>query len=106
MGKSKKPEKGKQLVDLEEIKKAAVALRSVNHKTRQNILNLLHDNKEMKVTDIYKKLKLEQSLASAFLGLLRGSGMVKTRRDGQMIYYSVNYEHLSEIGEAVKIING
>lgn len=105
MSKSKKTANIKQLVDLEEIKKAAMALRGVNHKTRQAILNLLHDNKEMKVSDIYKKLKLEQSLTSAFLGRLRSSGVVKTRRDGQVIYYSVNYEHLSEIGKAVKIIN-
>lgn len=92
-------------VDLEEIKNASVVLRSLNHKLRQTMLKLIHDNGEMMVTDIYRKLKIEQSKASAFLGLLRKSGAVKTRREGQIIYYSVNYERLSAIEKGAAMIN-
>lgn len=96
----------KQLFDLAEVQSAGLVLRSLNHKIRQNILNLLDANKEVRVTDVYKKLKLEQSLASSYLGMLRRANVVKTRRDGQVIYYSVNYQRLSEIGRAAKMING
>lgn len=105
MGTSKKATT-KSLVDLEEIKKAGTVLRSLNHKLRQDILNLVYTSKEIKVTDIYQKLRIEQSQASAFLALLRRAGVVKTRRDGQVIYYSVNESRLGEISKAASIING
>ena len=96
----------KSLVNLEEIKKAGTVLRSLNHKLRQDMLNLIYTSKEIRVTDIYRKLRIEQSMASAFLAILRRAGLVKTRRDGQVIYYSVNENRLAEIGKAAKIING
>lgn len=102
---SKKGTPAKLQVDLEEIKKAFSTLRTLNHSLRQDMLNLIHTSKEIKVTDIYRKLRIEQSQTSAYLGLLRKSGAVKTRREGQVIYYSVNYEHLSAIEEGAKMIN-
>jgi DNA-binding transcriptional ArsR family regulator len=103
---SKKSTSAKLNIDLEEIKKAYRALRAVDHELRQDMLNLIHTNKEIKVTDIYQKLRIEQSKTSAFLALLRKSGVVRTRREGQIIYYSINYEHLSAIEKGAKIING
>jgi ArsR family transcriptional regulator, virulence genes transcriptional regulator len=93
-------------LDLEELKKAALVLRAINHRVRQQILNLIHKNKEITVSEIYSKLKLEQSLTSSYLAVLRRAGIVKTRREGQSIHYSVNYEHISEIERGAKIING
>jgi DNA-binding transcriptional ArsR family regulator len=103
---TKKKSSAKPLVNLEETAKASLVLRSLNHKLRQAMLRLLHANKEMKVTDIYRKLKIDQSKASAFLGLLRNAGVVKTRREGQVIYYSVNYERIAIVEKGSKIING
>lgn len=108
MAKSKPKNTGtsKQLFNLEEITKAALVLRSLNHKTRQSILNLLDTNTEMKVSDIYKKMKLEQSLTSYFLGLLRKAGVVTTRREGQIIFYAVNHKRLAEIEKGAKLVIG
>jgi hypothetical protein len=36
-------------IELGELKKAALTLRAINHKVRQNILNLVHKNKEITV---------------------------------------------------------
>ena len=108
MAKSKptNPGTSKQIFNLEEIAKAALVLRSLNHKTRQSILNLLDSNAEMKVSDIYKKMKLEQSLTSSFLGLLRKAGVVTTRREGQVIFYAVNHKRLAEIERGAKLVIG
>ena len=60
----------------------------------------------MTVTEIYVKLRLEQSVASQHLAILRKAGFVKTERDGKFIYYSVNTERLEELNKFVKDLVG
>jgi DNA-binding transcriptional ArsR family regulator len=80
-----------------ELKKAAIILRALNHKLRQQIIRLIDENKKITVTDIYIKLRLEQSVASQHLAILRKAGFVKTSREGKYIYYSINPERLNEV---------
>jgi DNA-binding transcriptional ArsR family regulator len=89
-------------VDLYNVKKAAMVLRAINHKLRQQILKLIDENGKMTVTEIYVKLRLEQSVASQHLAILRKAGFVKTERDGKFIYYSVSTERLEELNKFVK----
>jgi ArsR family transcriptional regulator, virulence genes transcriptional regulator len=84
-------------VDFTKTKKAAMILRAVNHKLRQNIILLLEENERLTVTEIYVKLRLEQSVASQHLAILRRAGIVKTVRDGKYIFYSVDKAKLKEI---------
>jgi DNA-binding transcriptional ArsR family regulator len=93
-------------IDVLQLKKAALILRAVNHKLRQQILKLLHQHGKMTVTEIYVKLRLEQSVASQHLAILRKAGFVDTLRDGKFIYYSVNYERLTETHEFAKQLLG
>ncbi len=74
-------------------------VRSIRHPLRQKMLQLLHSHREMTVTDLYIKLRLEQSLASQHLALLRRSGVVKTRREGKFIFYSIDYARLEQMSE-------
>ena len=84
-------------VDVIQLKKAALILRAVNHKLRQQIMKLIHQNGKMTVTEIYVKLRLEQSVASQHLAILRKAGFVNTVRDGKFIFYSVHYERLEQV---------
>jgi len=93
-------------VDLHNLKKAAMVLRAINHKLRQQILKLIDENGKMTVTEIYVKLRLEQSVASQHLAILRKAGFVKTDRDGKFIYYSVSSERLEELNKFVKDLVG
>ncbi|HWI92703.1 MAG TPA: metalloregulator ArsR/SmtB family transcription factor [Flavisolibacter sp.] len=105
--KPKPSSKSKSLaLELEELKKAALTLRALNHKVRQQILNLIHEKREITVSEIYAKLKLEQSLTSSYLAVLRRANIVKTRREGQSIHYSVNYDHIAMVEKGAKMING
>ena len=79
------------------LKKAALILRAVNHKLRQQLLQLLHQHGRMTVTTIYQKLRLEQSVASQHLAILRKAGLVLTERNGKFIFYAVNYKRLQEV---------
>jgi DNA-binding transcriptional ArsR family regulator len=74
----------------------------VNHKLRQRIIDLLEDGSAMTVTDIYIKLRLEQSVASQHLAILRRAGVVATDRQGKFIYYSLDKERLSQISSLVE----
>ena len=89
-------------VDLLNTKKAAIILRALNHKLRQQILKLIDEQGKITVTELYQKLLLEQSVASQHLAILRKARLVKTTRNGKFIYYSVNAERLVEINEFVK----
>lgn len=93
-------------VDFIHTKKAALILRSINHKLRQQIIKLLDDQQKMTVTEIYVKLRLEQSVASQHLAILRRAGIVSTSRDGKFIYYSVNYSRLAEVVSFVETLVG
>jgi DNA-binding transcriptional ArsR family regulator len=84
-------------VDLIRLKKAAMVLRAMNHKLRQQILKLIDDHKKITVTEIYVKLRLEQSVASQHLAILRRAGIVNTTRDGKFIFYTVNHARIVEL---------
>jgi len=99
---------GKQQIKLDYLrsKKAALILRAVNHKLRQQMIKLIDEKQKIVVTEIYVKLKLEQSVASQHLVILRRAGIVSTQRDGKFIYYSVNYPRVQEVVDFVEQLLG
>ena len=88
-------------LDYAELRKAVLVLRAVNHKLRQRIIDLLEESDSMTVTDIYIKLRLEQSVASQHLAILRRAGVVNTERQGKFINYSLNRDRLAQISRLV-----
>ncbi len=89
-------------VDFLNLKKGGLILRALNHKLRQQIIRLLDENKKMTVTEIYVQLRLEQSVASQHLAILRRAGIVKTEREGKLIFYTISTERLSHIMQCVE----
>jgi len=89
-------------LDYAELRKAVLVLRAVNHKLRQRIIALLEEGEGMNVTDIFVKLRLEQSVASQHLAILRRAGIVYTERSGKFIHYHLNKERLSQISHLVE----
>ncbi len=94
---------GKEIqLDYADLRKAVLVLRAVNHKLRQRIIDLLEENDSMTVTDIYIKLRLEQSVASQHLAILRRAGVVTTDRQGKFIYYRIDRDRLAQISRLVE----
>jgi DNA-binding transcriptional ArsR family regulator len=85
----------------ETLKAAKMKVRALNHPLRQKMLSLIKDGRNrMNVTDIYVKLRIEQSVASQHLAILRNQGLVSTKRDGKTIWYSVDdaaIKHLLQV---------
>lgn len=88
-------------LDYMAVKSAAMTLRAINHKLRQQIIKLLEENKRMNVTDIYVKLRLEQSVASQHLAILRRANIVITERDGKFIHYALNHQRIASVAKFV-----
>ncbi|MCW3089271.1 MAG: transcriptional regulator, ArsR family [Ferruginibacter sp.] len=88
-------------IDYYNVKKAALILRALNHKLRQQLLKLIEEEKKITVTEIYVRLKLEQSVASQHLAILRKAGIVTTQRDGKFIFYIINHKRIDEISAFV-----
>lgn len=93
-------------INFHNLKKAALVLRALNHKLRQQILALIETEKKITVTEIYVRMRLEQSVASQHLAILRRAGIVVTQRDGKFIYYTVNYKRIEEINLFVQQLVG
>jgi DNA-binding transcriptional ArsR family regulator len=96
----------KHQINLNEVKKAQMLLRALNHKLRQEILSTIEKKGNINVTEIYVKLRIEQSVASQHLAILRIANIVKTKRDGKVIWYSVNYDRIKEIEKYTKQLLG
>src|SRR6476659_4398864 len=92
-------------IEVPELKKAALTFRAINHSLRQEMLRLIDKNLRITVTEIYIKLRLEQSVASQHLAILRRAGIVSTERDGKCIFYSINYNRLKQVHEIAKELN-
>ena len=66
--------------------------------TRLRILEVLLQ-KETSVGDISNKIKVSASAVSHQLCYLRNTNLVKTRKEGQVIYYSIADNHIKVIIE-------
>ena len=91
--------KGKITVDMGSVKRAALSLRAINHPLRKKLLELIDTKGKVPVTDLYTKLRIEQSVCSQHLAILRRANIVSTKRDGKRIYYSVNGKQIAEIAD-------
>ena len=75
---------------------AAEFLKSLGNRHRLLILCQLLDA-ERSVTDLSQFLEIRDSTVSQHLALLRREGLVKARRDGQTIWYSLSSDPAREI---------
>jgi DNA-binding transcriptional ArsR family regulator len=90
--------------DFHEVRKASLIFRALNHKLRQQMLLILLERKELTVSELFNLLKLEQSVASQHLAILRRTGFVKNKREGKFIWYMINPERIEEIKQCVRIL--
>jgi len=87
------------------LKRAKAKVRALNHPLREKMLALIQgNNNKMNVTEIYVKLRIEQSVASQHLAILRHEGLVTTERTGKVINYSVNKDAIKDLIDKCSVI--
>jgi len=65
--------------------------------TRVHILSLLMEREELCVTDIAEAVELSQSAISHQLRILKQMHLIKFRREGKNILYSLDDDHVKTI---------
>lgn len=78
--------------------KLAEFFKIIGDPTRTKILFALDQN-EMCVCDIANVLGMTKSSISHQLAALRQSGIVKSRRDGKEVYYTLDDDHVKQVFE-------
>lgn len=85
--------------EYQSLESAKKKIRALDHDVRQKIITLLRSKEKLSVTEIYKTLRIEQSVASQHLSILRGASLVTGTRDKKQIFYSVNESEISALIE-------
>ncbi len=80
-----------------QLEKVANILKAIAHPLRLSIVELLIEQEELSVNDLCKNLESEQSLTSHHLKSMKDSGVLKSERKGQNIYYSLKLNNIQKI---------
>ncbi|MBW1711108.1 MAG: winged helix-turn-helix transcriptional regulator [Deltaproteobacteria bacterium] len=79
-----------------EMRRLALIFKALSDPTRLQITLALQGG-EMCVCDLAAMLNISESAVSHQLRHLRDLALVKTRRDGQMLYYSLDDDHVADL---------
>jgi ArsR family transcriptional regulator len=82
----------------ESIRQTAGLFKALGDETRMRILCALKET-ELCVCDLCAVLEMNQSAISHQLRFLKQSRLVRSRRDGRIIYYSLDDDHVGRILE-------
>ncbi len=88
-------------LDQHKLDNSTELLRAVAHPLRLSIIEFIDKNGVINVNKIYNTLNLEQSITSQHLRILRNADVVETRREGKYIYYTLNYDKISQLDGAL-----
>ena len=84
-------------LNTESLERAAIMLKAIAHPLRLTIVGTLEDGKKLTVSEIHKKLGIEQSTASHHLGILKDRGVLASKREGKNTWYYLKHENLKTI---------
>jgi len=84
------------LIPDDTLEKMAETLKAVAHPIRLQIVNILM-NGERSVGELVRKLGTKQSLTSQQLSILKSRGVLKSRRNGNVVYYSIKNSGIKNI---------
>ena len=85
----------------QDLARSAELFHALSDRTRLSILQRLRAG-ERCVCDLTGALDAAQSRLSFHLKVLKEAGLVTDRREGRWMYYTLNADTLSEIGELVE----
>ena len=89
-----------ELIPKDTLVKMVKILKGVAHSGRFQIVNILL-NGECQVSEIWKAMGIKKSLTSQLLINLKLNGVVKSRRDGKKVYYSLTNDSIKKIVESI-----
>lgn len=85
---------------IKQAREASELLKALSHETRLLILCLLSEG-EKSVSELEETMKMPQAAVSQQLARLRLDGLVRARREGRMIYYTIADLEVSSVVETL-----
>ncbi|MFC1692859.1 ArsR/SmtB family transcription factor [Candidatus Latescibacterota bacterium] len=91
---------GLKLIPEDTLEIAVTILKAVAHPLRLQIVNILL-SRECQVGELVKVLGSKQSITSQELSILRFSGILKSRKYWNKVYYSIANDSIKKIMESI-----
>ena len=85
-----------ELIQEDTLEKMAETLKAIAHPVRLQIVNILM-NGERSVGELVRTLGTKQSLTSQQLSILKSRGVLKSRRNGNVVFYSLHNDGIKNI---------
>lgn len=85
-----------ELIDDDTLERMAETLKAIAHPVRLQIVNILM-NGERSVGELVRTLGTKQSLTSQQLSILKSRGVLKSRRNGNVVFYSLQSNGIKNI---------
>ena len=89
-------------INQDDLNQSAKVLRALAHPLRMQILQYISQHPATTVGPIYRNMKLEQSVVSQHLHILRKAGLVTDERESKFIHYSVNESRVKRINNSIR----
>ncbi len=89
------------LLDSRHLEKASDCLRTIAHPVRLRMVQLLMRGR-YNVGELAKSCGVQNHMASEHLRLMQRAGLLMSRREGRMIYYSIRQKSLVGLMERVE----
>ncbi|MFA5220437.1 MAG: metalloregulator ArsR/SmtB family transcription factor, partial [Bacilli bacterium] len=84
-------------ISIKEEDKLVDLFKTIGEGSRAKILLLLTTVDELFVCEMVDLLKMEQSAVSHQLRILRNKGLVKSRKVGKIVFYSLKDDHVNDL---------
>ncbi len=84
------------------VERCADMLKVIAHPTRMTIVEMLYNEGDLSVTQVYEMLGIEQAVASHHLAQLRNKGIISSQRDGKNVLYTLKIRKLYDVVNCVK----
>ena len=88
-------------IDGKNLHTSSEILRALAHPLRMQILEFIDEHDSINVNKIYNTLKIEQSITSQHLKIMRLAGVIDAEKDGKFVHYSINYDIVRRAESAV-----
>ena len=89
-----------ELIKEDTLEKMAETLKAIAHPIRLQIVNILM-NGERSVGELVRTLGTKQSLTSQQLSILKSRGVLKSRRNGNVVFYSIQNSGIKNIMSSI-----
>ena len=89
-----------ELIKEDTLEKMAETLKAIAHTIRIQIVNILMKG-ERSVGELVRTLGTKQSLTSQQLSILKSRGVLKSRRNGNVVFYSIQNSGIKNIMSSI-----